>query len=167
MQVEGTLPDYITRADLLAALTETHERTITPALFGGRSVLIRELTARQRTQATEAANRENPDEPDNTLYRAMLIQMSVVDPESGDAADPRTRTPLLTIDDILNIADGRHDLIIELTNAIVDLSQAAPRHLFRRDPAPDGAQRDAGKGAAAGGGRDHDAPDQGSGGADE
>lgn len=161
------MPTYITRADLLAALTETHERTITPALFGGRAVLIRELTARQRTAATEAANRENPDEPDNTLYRAMLIQMSVVDPETGSADDPRTRTPLLTIDDILNIADGRHDLIIELTNAIVDLSQAAPRHLFRSDPAPDRAERDAHEGDADGGGRDRDAADQGSRGADK
>lgn len=151
---------YITRDDLLAALTETHEKTIAPALFGGASILIRELTARQRTQANEAALRENPDVPDNSLYRAMLIQMSVVDPESGSADDPRTRTPLLTIDDVLNIADGRDEMTNTLVSEITSLSLLAPRHLFPSNKPADRPQRDAHEGAELSGSGDRKARNQ-------
>lgn len=55
------MSDYLTRQELLAALTGTHERTIAPRLFGGKKILIRELTARQRLMANEAATAEDGD----------------------------------------------------------------------------------------------------------
>lgn len=138
---------FITRDDLLAVLTATHERVITPALFGGKAVLIREITARQRLLANEAALAENPDSPDQALYRAMLIQMSVVDPESGTPGDPRTRTPLLSPAEVESIAEGRELAVSELFEAIAALAGLGPRWLFRGHSAADGPQRDAGGGA--------------------
>lgn len=150
---------FISRQELLAALTGTHETIYESDLFGGRAVLIREITGRQRLLANEAATAENPDAPDNALYRAMLIQMAVVDPDSGvrgpdGAIDPRTRRPLLTVDDVQSIADGRDRAVEQLIDAIVGLSALKPVHLFRRHPAADGGERDAGAGAAPGGDAD-------------
>lgn len=153
------MPTYISRQELLAALTGTHETVYESDLFGGRAVLIREITGRQRLLANEAATQENPDAPDNALYRAMLIQMAVVDPDSGvrgpdGAIDPRTRRPLLTVDDVQSIADGRDRAVEQLIDAIVGLSALKPVHLFRRHSAADGGERDAGAGAAPGAGAD-------------
>ena len=150
---------FISRQELLAALTGTHETIYESDLFGGRAVLIREITGRQRLLANEAATQENPDAPDNALYRAMLIQMAVVDPDSGvrgpdGAIDPRTRRPLLTVDDVQSIADGRDRAVEQLIDAIVGLSALKPVHLFRRHPAADGDERDAGAGPASGGDAD-------------
>ena len=153
------MPTYISRQELLAALTGTHETVYESDLFGGRAVLIREITGRQRLLANEAATQENPDAPDNALYRAMLIQMAVVDPDSGvrgpdGAIDPRTRRPLLTVDDVQSIADGRDRAVEQLIDAIGGLSALKPVHLFRRHPAADGDERDAGAGPASGGDAD-------------
>lgn len=138
---------FIARDDLMAVLTATHERVITPALFGGKAVLIREITARQRLMANEAALAENPENPDQALYQAMLIQMSVVDPESGTPGDPRTRTPLLSPADVESLAEGREHAVRELFEAIAALAGLGPRWLFRGHSAADGPQRDAGGGA--------------------
>lgn len=157
-------PDLLTnpptRDEILGLLTDLHEDVVTPALFGGRAVLIRELTARQRMEANAAATAADPDTPDNALYQAMLIQMSVVDPRSGtpyadgrrDAngealIDPRTRAPLLTVGDVQAIADGRDLAVTDLVNRIVRLSALGPRAMFRGDLAPDGGERNAGAGA--------------------
>ena len=153
---------YADQATLLRALTQLHEETITDAdalaLFGG-AVLIRELSARQRQNANDAATAENPDQPDNTLYRAMLVQQSVVDPTTGtpypdgrtgdDGApliDPRTRATFFTIADVLLIADGRADPILTLTNRIMALSALGPTPLFRGGHAADRGERDQGAG---------------------
>lgn len=145
----------ITREELLACLTDIHEKTIRPILFGGRDILIREITGRQRMLANQAALADNPDDPDNALYQAMLIQSSVVDPSSGQMVngkiDPRTRTPLLTIDDVKLLADGRDIPVKALIEEIVSLSALTPVSLFRGDHTPDGGERDQGASAEGGG----------------
>jgi hypothetical protein len=154
-----------TREELLALLTETHEQVVTSPFFGGRRVLIREITARQRLQANAAAQAATPDNPDNALYRAMLVQMSVVNPQSGtpyadgrpgpDGApliDPRTRTPLFTIEDVADLADGRDLALDALVTKIAALAGVGPRAMFRRSAPADGAKRDARTGADAAGG---------------
>lgn len=160
------MADYLTRAELLSALTETHEKTITPALFGGGQVLIRELIGKQRLLANEAATAASPDAPDNALYRAMLVQSSVVDPDSGTPGpdgriDPRTRTPLFAVADVQNIVNGRDLLLAELVEEIAALAALPPRFLFRGHRAADGAERDAHAGAEAG--ADAAQPDAGGG----
>jgi hypothetical protein len=156
---------YADKATLLRALTQLHEQTIDDAftrqLFGG-AVLIREITARQRQDANEAAQAQDPEKPDNALYRAMLIQQAVVDPESGqpyadsrrgpDGAiliDPRTRTPLFTLADVVLISDGRDIATNELTTRIASLAALGPQAMFSGDPAPDSGERDQGPGAEA------------------
>lgn len=150
----------ITRDDLLACLTDVHEKWIRPMFFGGRDILIREVTARQRLFANQAAFAENPDDADNPLYQAMLIQVSVVDPTTGTPyadgrtdengqplIDPRTRKPLLTLDDVKLIADGRDLPTQALLKDITALSALTPVSLFRGNQTPDSGERDAGAGA--------------------
>lgn len=162
--------EYADKATLLRALTQLHERTVESPMFGG-AVLIRELTARQRQNANDAATAQDPEQPDNPLYRAMLIQQSVVDPESGtpyadgrrgpdgDALiDPRTRAMLFTIDEVLVLADGRDQPINDLANTISALSRLGPDAMFSGDSAADGGERDPGAGAEdAGSATDGDA----------
>lgn len=166
------MPDFLTRDDLLACLTNTHEKILTPELFGNRPILIREITARQRFLAQQAAQTDDPDAPDEALYRAMMIQMAVVDPDSGTPGpdgriDPRTRTPLLTIADVESLANGRDVASREVFSEIAALAGLLPAALFRRHPVTDGPQRGAGEGAATGGATNGETEDPGTGGADE
>lgn len=145
------MTSYLSKSALLAALTSTHERTIEASVLGG-AILIREFTARQREAANAAAVAENPDDPDNTLYRAMLMQQCIVDPESGtpDATgniDPRTRTPLLTTEDVLNLASSRSGAFGFIWDQLVELAAMGPQSLTFRHPAHDTGERDAGAGA--------------------
>ena len=149
------MTDYLTRLELLSYLTDTHERVVRPELFGGRAVLIRELTARARMLANEAAQAASPDAPDQALYQAMVIQWSVVDPQSGTAGadgriDPRTRTPLLSLSDVESVADGRQAPMHALFVEILALGALTADAMFRRDTGADGAQRDASAGDDAG-----------------
>ena len=177
------MPTYADKATLLRALTQLHEETIdgadTLALFGG-AILIRELSARQREAANDLATAENLDTPDNALYRAMLIQQSVVDPSSGtpyadgqtgnDGApliDPRTRTPLFTVNEVLLLAEGRTDPITKLTNRIMALSALGPAPLFRGGDAADSGERDQGAGDPPAGDAAPGDAGEGSGDADE
>lgn len=152
------MPDYADKATLLRALTQLHERTVESPMFGG-AVLIRELTARQRQNANDAALAQDPDQPDNPLYRAMLIQQSVVDPDSGGPysdgrrgedgepiIDPRTRMPYFTIDEVLLIAEGRDQPTNDLANTIGALSRLGPDAMFSGDSAADSGERDQGAG---------------------
>lgn len=138
---------YLDKAALLAALTHTHEKTIESTFLGGQ-VLIRELTARQRLLAQQAAQAENPDEPDDAIYKAMLIQMCVVDPDSGTPGadgriDPRTRTPVFTITDVINLSDARPLAMQALIDAITELAALGPQAMFSGHPTADGGERDA------------------------
>lgn len=156
---------YADKATLLRAITDLHERTIdgdeATHLFGG-AVLIRELTARQRDAANTAALAENPDQPDNDLYRAMLMQQSVIDPATGTPydpprydddgsllIDPRTRRPLFSVHDVLLLADGRDKRVSALVDLIMALSALGPAPLFRGGATADGAERDQGAGDQA------------------
>jgi hypothetical protein len=140
----------LTKDQLLAALTYTHEKEIDNPFLGGR-ILIRELTARQRLLAQQAAQAENPDEPDNALYQAMLIQMCVVDSQSGTAdstgrIDPRTRTPIFTVEDIQNLSDARFAAVSSLIEEITSLAGLGPAAMFSGNPAADRSERSAGAG---------------------
>lgn len=140
--------DYLDKAAFLAALTNTHEKTIDSYFLGGR-VLIREITARQRLLAQQAAQSENPDEPDNALYQAMLIQMAVVDPETGTAdahgrIDPRTRRPLFTVEEIRDLVEARWGAVNALVNEITDLAALGPQAMFSGSDAADSGERDQG-----------------------
>jgi len=153
------MADYLSKAALLAALTHTHEKTVDGYFLGGQ-VLIRELTARQRLIAQQAAQAENADEPDNGLYQAMLIQMCVVDPESGTKGadgriDPRTRTPLFTIDDVRDLMESRWGAVNALIEEITSMAGLGPAAMFSSDTPADRPERDAregveGTGEAAG-----------------
>lgn len=148
------MSEYMDRDEILNCLTETHEKTIHPALFGKRPILIREIIGRQRLMASQAAQTDDPEQPDNALYRAMMIQMSIVDPSSGTPyadgraredgtpiIDPRTRKPLLSIADVQDIADGRDLTVDALMTEIATLSTLAPVSLFRGHSSSNGTKR--------------------------
>ncbi len=165
------MADYLSKAALLAALTNTHEKDIYSTFLGGR-VLIRELTARGRLLAQQAAQAENADEPDNGLYQAMLIQMCVVDPATGVAdvhghIDPRTRTPLFTVDDVRNLMEARYSAVSTLIDEITSLAGLGPAAMFSGDQAADSPERNAGEGAAESGNATGEAADPGSGDTDQ
>ena len=141
-----------------------HEQVLDSPVLGGK-VLIREFTARQRVEMTEAANEEDPERPNQTLYRAMMIQYSVVDADSGTpyadgrldrvtglpAIDPRTRTPLFTIDEVVDLMDGRALPSQTLVDAISALSAVRPDALFPSNSATNGGERNPVAGAGTGG----------------
>jgi hypothetical protein len=158
---------FITKNALLAALTQTHEREVTSAFFGGK-VLIREVTARQRLLAQQAAREDNPEDPDNALYQAMLIQMSVVDPDSGtrDSSgriDPRTRTPLFSVDDVQNLTNARFGAVNELVEEITSLAGLGPMAMFPSDQSTRSGERNEGTRAEGSGDAVAGDADQGSG----
>lgn len=140
------------RAAILRALTEIHERTIDSPLLGG-SVLIREPTVRVLNAADAAATADDPEQRDMALYHAMILHYAVVDPESGTVdprtgrIDPRTRRSLLTVEEALDIAEGRPIPTRYLVEEVFDLAAQLPRHFKSGDPAADGGERDAGSGA--------------------
>lgn len=161
---------FLSKAALLSALVGIHEKAVTSPLLGG-TVLIRELTARQRLIAREAAARENEEEPDNALYQAMLIQFAVVDPESGEVGpdgtvDPHTRRPLFTPAEVAALAEGRALAVDLLVREITALSALLPVHLQQGDPAPGRGERDQGSRPGAGGAPTAGAASAGAGDAD-
>ena len=121
----------LTRAALLAALTDLAEQTIDEPLLGG-AVHIRELTAKQRQQATEAALASDPESPDNALYRAIIVQCGVI--------DPATRQPLLTAEDVQTLSDGRSEAVQRVAVAILKLSEALPDATFPGNSSPNAGQ---------------------------
>ncbi len=162
---------YLSKAALLSALTHTHEKTVDGYFIGG-TVLIRELTARQRLTAQQAAQAENPDEPDNGLYQAMLIQMCVVDPDSGTVGadgriDPRTRTPLFTVDDVRDLMESRWGAVNALIEEITSLAGLGPQAMFSSDPPADSGERNQGAGTAGPGDAAGEAAGPGTGDADQ
>jgi hypothetical protein len=148
------MTEFLSKASLLSAIGGLHEKAVSSPLLGG-TVLVRELTARQRLIAREAAARENEDEIDQALYFAMLIQFCVVDPESGTAGpdgtvDPATRRPLLTPQEVATLAEGRALVVDLLVGEITSLSALLPVSLQQGDPAPGRGERGAGQGAGTG-----------------
>jgi hypothetical protein len=150
---------YATADALRAALLGLHEQTLAAdeltapggltigELFGG-ALLIRELTARQRLACEAAAVQDNPDEPDNALFRALVIQFGVVDPTTGTAdawgrVDPRTRVPLLSPEDAAELVEARAVPLQFIAGRILALSGMRAADHQRRHPGDDPAERDA------------------------
>jgi hypothetical protein len=147
------MSNYIDRAKLLESLTHIHERTVESPFIGG-AVLIREPTVRERMAARDAAQGDSgdPDQFDTALYHAMLIHRCVVDSNSGTTdprtgrIDPRTRVPLFSVSEALDIAEGRQLAVSFLIEQISDLAALLPLHFKSGDPAADSRERDAGSG---------------------
>lgn len=155
---------FLTKDALRAALAALHEREVDVPLLGG-TVLLREFTARDRILASEAAQEHDPEQPDNHLYRALLLQRCIVDPETGrayadgrldpatgqPAIDPRSRAPLLSVEDVQTLAETRNVVFAFLWESLLELSALSAPALKSGDPAADAAERDAGAGADAAG----------------
>lgn len=111
----------LTRADLLAALTTLRVETTDEPLLGG-TVTYRELSAAARQLANDAAVAAGgAGDPDNVLYRAIVVQLGVIDPD--------THEPLLTGDDVAALRNGRERVIDRLALQILKLSEALPGDL--------------------------------------
>lgn len=122
---------HLTRAAILAALTTLRTETTEEPLLGG-TITYRELSAAARQQANEAAvTAGGAGDPDNALYRAIVVQLGVIDPATGE--------PLLTGDDVDALRNGRERLIDRLALQILKLSEALPGDLKSGDhPADQG-----------------------------
>jgi hypothetical protein len=101
-------------------------------LPSGRVVRIRELTAAQRIEASQAGNAGDKFDP--VLFNAILVQSGTIAP-----VIPKTEIPKLM--------HGRASVLAEWANAIWALSEATPESLKSSDPAPDGGQQDPRAGA--------------------
>jgi hypothetical protein len=169
------------RTQLLDAIEGVHERPINYPQFGVSGIILREFTARERQAANEAVTLDNADNPDQILFRAMLLQRCITDPETGEeykdgrrdpttgkpAIDPRTRRPIFTVTDIQSIADGRAALFNTLWDDLLEVASMTGAALFSRDHAADGSERGTGEGdQGAGSAVDEDAG-KGTGNADE
>jgi hypothetical protein len=146
------------RTKLLDAMQGIHERPIDYPQWGITGIILREFTARERQSANEAVTLDNPDDPDQVLFRAMLIQRCVTDPATGapyadgrrdlatgqPAIDPRTRAPVFTVDDVKELADGRAALFNTLWDDLLEVAAMTGAATFSRDHAADSGERDQG-----------------------
>jgi len=149
------------RTKLLDALQNVHERAIDYPQWEISGVILREFTARERQAANEAVNLDNPADPDQILYRAMLLQRCITDPDTGTpyadgrldlatgtpAIDPRTRRPVFTVEDVTELANGRAVLFNTLWDDLLEVASMNSAAMFSRDRAADGAERNQGAGA--------------------
>lgn len=148
------------RTRLLDAFQGVHERPIDYPQWGISGVLLREFVARERQAANEATVLDNADNPDQILYRAMLLQRCITDPSTGvpytdgrldastgqPAIDPRTRKPIFTIDDVTELAEGRSLLFTTLWDDLLEVASMSQGAMFSRRAAPNGGERDQGAG---------------------
>lgn len=131
---------YLTRAALVAALTDLREQDHTSKLLGG-TVRIRELSARQLVDARTTA-RGDGGAFDTPMWYAMVVAQGVIDGPGG--------APILTPADVAQLAEGRESALAELAGAIATLSEARPGDLKSGGAPADGAgDGAAGDGAAA------------------
>jgi hypothetical protein len=124
------------RQALLQSLTTLAEDTYSHDLLS-EPVTIRELTARQLADAREAARQGSAS--DAVLWNAVIVQMGVIDSE--------TKAQVFSRDDIPALCDGRNLLVLDLAQAILNLSSATPQHLEEAIREQTFRQRDAGEGA--------------------
>lgn len=148
------------RTRLLDAFQGVHERPIDYPQWGITGVLIREFTARERQAANEAVTLDNAADPDQILYRAMLLQRCITDPSTGTpyadgridlstgkpAIDPRTRTPVFTVADVQALADGRSLLFGALWDELLEVAAMSGGAMFSRSDTPNRDERDQGAG---------------------
>lgn len=146
---------FLSKEKLKAALTDLHEIVFDDPLLEG-AVLLRELSAAQRLMVNEAAAREDGT-IDNYLYRAMLLQMMIVDPDSGqpyadgrEGIDPRTRKPLFDSDEVIELFEGGREIVMtRLLDAGLQLSRLSPADFRSRDAAANAPESSAGQSAKA------------------
>ena len=153
---------FLDKSAILAKLTDFHEETVTSIWLGG-DVLIRELTAYERMSAQEACTyTDDSGAPqfNASYHRGMLLQMMIVDPDSGTPysdgridprtgqpqIDPRTRRALFTSDEIMALMEGREGPVNDLLDRGMRLSRLLPDSFRGRTDAPNGSERDAGSG---------------------
>ena len=120
---------YLTRAALVAALTDLAERDYESTLLGG-TVRIRELSARQLNDARQTA-RGDGGAFDTPMWYAMLVAQGVVDGPGGG--------PILSPADVARLAEGREGALQALAGAIATLSEARPGDLKSGRAPADGA----------------------------
>jgi hypothetical protein len=164
----------MSKAKLLAALTVIHEKPLEYPEWGLTGAMLREFTARERQYAQEAVQVEAGEaDPDQILFRAMLMQRCITDPETGTpyadgrpGIDPRTRTPIFSVADIQQIADGRAILFNRIWDDLIALAAAAPADLFRGDRADVSPERNTGASADGSAQAPDGDADQGAGDAD-
>lgn len=149
------------RTRLLYSIQHIHERPIDHPQLGITGVLLREFTARERQYANEAVNADNPADPDQILYRAMLLQRCITDPDTGapyadgrldastgqPAIDPRTRAPVFTVADVTELADGRSLLFNTLWEELLEVATMTGAAMFSRDHQTDRPKRNKRAGA--------------------
>src|SRR5262245_22883120 len=167
---------------LLSALTTLHEKPLDLPQWGLSGVLLREFTARERQWAQEAVQAEaNGGDIDQVLYRAMLMQRCLTDPDTGRpyadgrtdgstgqaAIDPRTRTPIFTVEEVADLADARAILFGVLWDNLLELAALGPQAMFSGDREDVSAERDTGAGVEGAGdatgadeGQGSDGPDR-------
>jgi hypothetical protein len=144
---------FLSKERLKAALTDLHEIVFDDPLLEG-AVLLRELSAAQRLMVNEAAVREDGT-IDNYLYRAMLLQMMIVDPDSGqpyadgrEGIDPRTRKPLFDSDEVIELFEGGREIVMtKLLDAGLQLSRLSPADFRSRNATANTPEPSAGQGA--------------------
>lgn len=122
------------RQTFLQAATHLHELEADSGALGLGKVWIRELTARQRVDALEGAYLRGDDGQvmttdqgfpryDDALYRAFLLQASLLDKAEG--------TQILTLEDVPTLAEKGRDCLRNLTTEILNLSWLSKEDLFR------------------------------------
>jgi len=146
-----------------AALLTIHEQPLDYPEWDLTGALLREFTARERQYAQEAVSAEAGEaDPDQVLFRAMLVQRCLTDPETGrpyadgrtnpstgePSIDPRTRTPIFTIEDIQDLADSRAIIFNKIWDDLLTLAALGPQAMFSSGAQDVGGERDAGAGAA-------------------
>jgi hypothetical protein len=133
------------RQTFMAAALALHELEVDSGPLGLGMVWIRELTARQRVDALEGAYLRGDDGAilttdqgynryDDTLYRAFLLQSSVLAGEGGQ--------PILTLEDVPDLAARGRECLRGLSDQVLTLSWLSKEDLFRSRQAPDHSERD-------------------------
>ncbi len=108
---------YLDRAALLTACVTLKEQDLDIPELG--KIKLRELTAQQRLDASQAARGED-GQFDGALFNALIVQMGVLDGEGQ---------PLLTPADVEALLAGRGGFVAALSDKVWALSEASLDHL--------------------------------------
>jgi hypothetical protein len=131
------------RQQFLQAATRLHEYEVDSGPLDLGKVWIRELTAKQRIEAQEAARLRDSagnvltddlgrPRTDEAIYRAFLIQSGVISGPGGEH--------VLTIEDVPTLTDQGRDCLAKLAQDIMSLSWLGASDLFRGGEPADSGQ---------------------------
>ncbi len=126
------MAEYLTKAQILAGLSQRAERDEKIAPLGG-TVRIREL-GRAQFRAAGELSKNGSDAVDGDRWNLAIVAFGVV--------DPATKEPLFAFDDLLPLMDGddpplRTSAARETAQRILDLSEVGPEHLKSESTEPD------------------------------